>query len=90
MPLRAQKAKNELPTCIIKVDFCYSFNTTILTTKYTHQLELIKWTKLSAYEIKIIDLKMMVKRWSRLFCFEIELDPSEMLLPSVIKLAQKG
>ena len=77
------KTKNELPTCIIKIDLCYSCNTTILTTKYTHRLELIKRTKISAYETKIIDLKMMLKRWSRLFCLDL-------LLSSVIKLAQKG
>jgi hypothetical protein len=41
-------------------------------------------------EINIFDFKNDGEKWSRIFYFEIHPAPSELLLPSAKKSAQKG
>ena len=50
-----------------------------------------KWTKISDLETTIFELcKYDGEKWSNFFYFEILLAPSELLLPSAKKAAQKG
>ena len=48
-----------------------------------------KWTKISSLKIIISELKNDGKKWSRIY-FEIDLAPSELLLPSAKISAQNG
>ena len=66
-----------------------TFATLALLT--THQLELFyKWTKISSLKIDIFGLKNDDEKWSRKNYFEIPKWPSELLLLSAKKSAQKG
>ena len=59
---------------------------------HTNQNSFYKWTKISSLEINIFHLKMMVKSGLEFFTlkFTKPLWPSELLLPSANKSAQKG
>ena len=41
-----------------------------------------RWTKILTLEMTIFLLKNDGEKWSRIFCFEIEQAPSELLMPS--------
>ena len=56
---------------------------------HTSQDSFYKWTKISSLEINIFELKNDGEKWSRIY-FEIDRAPSELLLPSAKKSAQKG
>ena len=70
----------------VKIEFTVTGEITLHTVQNSQN----KWTKISDLETNIFELKLGVKSGLEFFYFEILLAPSELLLPSAERSAQKG